>query len=470
MESKQVMDVKRARFEFNATVFQENLERVSRALLGPNLKLAPVLKANAYGHGLSLVYHELESAPKTTRDKIAFVAVATLSEARQLLPRDRDDRAHFDILITGGCGDASEVQAGLKPHTDRLHFGLSGRAAIEALNERARELETRLKGHICVNVGLGTLGFSLEEVGRFDPCHFPNLDIVGLFAAGSFPTTACEEVEEMGRQREVFQKAREALTGKLASVGRRLQYYHFESSWAGTPQEDFAGNVWRVGRLLYGLEEPIPRDGPCRRGPESQPCLRLVTYVRAVHALEANEYVGYEGAFRAPQRMLVGVCEGGYADGLPPADFSLEVAGASSDAHDPAVLRPAAAIFHPDDPGHAVWCPLVGRPTMDYFFIDLTPALESPSFRDLGQARYLGARAVTLGPPVWRTASNGGSSAVAFDNLPGFRFVSQLTEWARFARVSVYEIAARLSSPRLDRVVSRRHGGHWVNDLGRTRS
>lgn len=261
--------------------------------------LLPIVKANAYGHGLGPVTLELADHPMVWGMGVAFV-----SEAVRL----RELGYRGPILVLGGthpqeAEDALECGATL---------ALSTVAMAEALSRAAARRDMSPAVHLKVDVGMHRLGvpYARAEEAAAEVVRLPNLKLEGLlthFAAAHDGAAASQDrtVEELAR----FMELAERLNSRHGPL-----LTHAANSSALMTRAGARFDLARPGHALYGWK-------PAAWLPDT-PSLKPVAAVRArvVLVKEAGEgaRVGYsQTPVAAGSR--VGILPIGYGDGLPQA-------------------------------------------------------------------------------------------------------------------------------------------------------
>ena len=269
--------------------------QISIGALAHNLRVAKrhagaarvfaVVKANAYGHGLSRARRAFEAADG--------FAVLTLEEAASL----RQMGVEQPILLLEGLFGADEIAAcvelGLWPvlhHTDQLDW-----------LERAppvRPLGVFLK----FDSGMHRLGFPLaqhaEIVARLR--RIPGIALLALMTHFA----QADEAAGVDWQLRPFlaQLAVHGLPWSTANSAALLRYPATLGDWV------------RPGIMLYG-SSPFPDLTAQSSG--LRPAMRLESQLIGVQRLQPGEGVGYGQLFRAEREMRVGIVACGYADGYP---------------------------------------------------------------------------------------------------------------------------------------------------------
>lgn len=303
-------------------VFADNLvgnyQTLSR--INPKIRIAPVLKSNAYGHGLTLVAKVLDPL------RPPFLCVDSLYEAYELLKAG----IKSPILIMGYV-----LPENLK--TKRLPFWHAVYAfeQIEALNHYQKGAQV----HLFVDTGMNREGVKVEELEPFlkKLKTFPDVQVDGLMshlAMAELPEDplTLQQVENFSKAKELCRK-----------YGLRPRWYHFTASSGFIKRGEEAGNlcnVSRAGLALYGL---------CDSLQTLKPALRLISKIIQSKEVKKGERIGYDGTYYCQKPIKLGVLPLGYFEGV---DRRLSNKGV--------VLVDGAK------------CPIVGRVSMNLTTIDLS--------------------------------------------------------------------------------------------------
>lgn len=313
----------RAWVEVDAEAIAHNLA-VARRASGGALQL-PIVKANAYGHGLEQVARRLDA------EGVAFFGVANAGEARRLqqagvaappfivgptLPGEREE-----IVSCGwGCTVSTWEEA--------LHF-----------QEIAALLDKEFAVHVAVDTGMGREGFMPRQLGQLIP-QLKELSHLRIEGAMSHFCAADEDAAITRQQICLFNEGVRELEQHFA-----LKYKHIAASAGLMCYEVAAANMVRPGIILYGV---APMESPL--GAELRPTLCLYARVLLVRELPAGHGVSYGSTYTtaAPSRVAtVGI---GYEDGWP-----RHLSGSGAQVY---------------IGGQA--CPMLGRVTMDMIMADVS--------------------------------------------------------------------------------------------------
>jgi alanine racemase len=273
--------------------------RAIRDLVGAQVEVMPVVKADAYRHGAVEVSRTLTSVGAR------WLAVSNVEEGVIL----RENGITARILVMADFLPAE--RAGL------LDYSLT--PVIHALPDIAEwNLLAAKKGipapyHLKIDSGMGRLGTRapaseiLEAIRAATHSKLEGL-MTHLASSANYATSQTEE------QMRTF----EAQCAHLAQAGVHPPFLHLASS---TPVAYGRRDAWkrmvRPGHAIYGYISPVSKGTAPAPLIEVQPALTWKAAVLAVKNLPAGALVGYGGMFRAPQPMRIAVLAAGYADGIP---------------------------------------------------------------------------------------------------------------------------------------------------------
>jgi len=296
----------RTRVTIDLKRFEKNVLEILSRLPG-GAGLLPVIKANAYGHGLLPIVSSLLHL------NIGQVAVMGLDEACLV----RKAGYEGTVVLLGGFS-GSELPLCLKYKlTPVLHHGDQIRY-LESLSSRSS-----LDVHVKIDSGMGRLGFLPEELpGILDRIDsLKHVKIKGLMT--HFPLS--EDREDTDRCVQVFREA-------LLSVGshralRFLEVVHMANSAAVMNgltawKEPFPAKgrlkdlrFWaRPGLLLYGYS---PSGRILGGWKEVRPILKVESRLLSVRSLPKGQTISYGRTMTLERNSRVGIVAMGYADGLP---------------------------------------------------------------------------------------------------------------------------------------------------------
>jgi alanine racemase len=261
----------------------------------PDMGIIPVLKANAYGHGLQEVARILN---QTT---CAFVAVDGYFEAARI----RDISRH-PILVLGYIKPENTHMLDLK----KCSFVVQDIAGLEALAGRGKPVRV----HMELNTGMNRLGLSGSDLDEYLDAlkRFPTLTLEGVM---THLADADNEADNSFTAKQI--KAFDALVARIQARGFQPRYIHAAQTAGSTKAASSYANAIRLGIGMYGINPLGPKDRHYHDFDELMPAMELTSTIIKVIDLQPGDKVSYNGIFTAPRRMKIGVLPIGYYEGVP---------------------------------------------------------------------------------------------------------------------------------------------------------
>ncbi|MCL5257323.1 MAG: alanine racemase [Chloroflexi bacterium] len=267
-----------------------------RAILdhvGHGVRVAPAVKANAYGHGAVPV------AAQALAAGASLLCVACVDEGRQL----RSAGIAAPILVMGYLQPSeidSAVQSGLT-----LTINDAEQVEAAATASESRGAKTRI--HLKVDSGMNRYGSDVETLLRLAKLagSKASLEMEGLYT--HFACADEADKSSAYRQFETYQEART----KLRSAGFEFALYHVANSAAILDMPDTHLDMVRPGIATYGLYP----SAEVSRLPGLAPALALKSQVARVHELRPGDGVSYGYTYIARKPTRVALVPIGYADG-----------------------------------------------------------------------------------------------------------------------------------------------------------
>lgn len=282
---------------FRDTILEVDLKtlgnnmRMIDEMVGPEVMVMAVIKANGYGLGA------VEIADTLMENGAKYLAVATLIEALELRKKSQD----YPLFILGHTPD-KYLEEVVKGNITQTIFSLN---QAKLMNKIAKDHGVKAKVHIKLDTGFHRLGFPLTKESKTDIIEIYNLE--NLEVEGIFSHFALTSEADNWDQFNSFQDFVE----KLEDEECWFKYIHFADSIASVDESEFRLNMVRVGALMYGI-----------RGFHVgflgvDPAMRLKSKISQIHHIEPGEGVGYDYTFRAERPSVIATVPIGYADGLP---------------------------------------------------------------------------------------------------------------------------------------------------------
>ena len=308
------------RVYINPTALLHNVKRVRAC--APGKKIIAMVKANAYGCGLSTVLPTLEG-------HVDAFGVACLEEAMTLRALgSRSECVLFQGVFSAeelNLASQQDLQCVIHQH-EQLKWLLSAR------------LPKKIKIWVKVNTGMHRLGFSPDEVASvisaLQECPWVQ-DEIGLMthlACADEPTNPFNI-----QQLECFNTLHLPHIPVLRSIANSAAILALPQAHA---------DVVRPGIMLYGVS-PFADSVGAELG--LMPVMHLMSTISTIHQYPAHSPIGYGGTWQSDQPSTIGVVPVGYGDGYPRHIAS----------NTPTWVNGYIA-------------PIVGRVSMDMLTIDLT--------------------------------------------------------------------------------------------------
>lgn len=281
--------LRKTRAEIYLDHIEHNLNAM-RQTMDKHVKVAAVVKANAYGHDIVKVTDLL------LQNNVDYIAVATLQEAVQL----RKKFAQAPLLVMGYTPD-DQLPFAVDLSITQTIFSLQ---QGELMAQRAKTTAKTAKVHVKLDTGFNRLGYqdhqlALEEITAL-------ADLEGLEVEGIFSHLALNSVESDEKQ---FQQLTD-LVAKLANRGVEIPNKHICDSIGAVAYPHYHMDMVRLGALLYGY---------CSRPTsfELKPAMTLRTEVSMVKTIDSGQGVSYSHLYTASAPTSIATLPIGYADGPP---------------------------------------------------------------------------------------------------------------------------------------------------------
>lgn len=312
--------------EVNLSTLRQNFIAIC-ARVAP-LKVTAVLKANAYGLGVRPIAEALKVAG------VEGFAVAEINEALQL------KSLGLPIQILGGILE-DEIELGV---AQGFILPVGDLQIAKKVEEEAVKQGVIVPVQLPVDTAMGRVGVLHSRANAFidELLKLKHLKLMGIYS--HFPI-AYESASEMSHhQCDLLEK----IVGYAESQGVVFERIHIANSDA-INNLPFACSApfthVRTGINLHGSFDPMGQ-----RALKLASILTLKTRLIAIKELPAHYTIGYGCTLKLAKNTLVGTISAGYADGLPLA------------------LSNRGYVLI-----NGVMCPILGRISMDYTTVDLSP-------------------------------------------------------------------------------------------------
>ncbi len=277
--------------EVNLSRLKNNLTAI-RAHVAP-AKVMPMVKANAYGHGVDGVAPFIEPF-------IDYFGVATVEEGIRL----RELGVAKPILVAGG------ILPEQLPLFAQFDLTLSG-SSIELLNaaeDVSRSIGKRIKAHLKIDTGMERVGVHEYEAAVFikHSLRLKHVEVEGIYTH-----LANSELADRSYSKTQLKRFQEVLRiyEKLSEPSPSLKHVNNSGGILNLPEANF--NMVRPGVLFYGV---YPGD-EVSRSVEVKLALRWKSKVAYSKRTKPGRPVSYGSLWQAEKETRIVTVPCGYADG-----------------------------------------------------------------------------------------------------------------------------------------------------------
>ena len=257
--------------------------------------LMPVLKSNAYGHGIIPVSKILR------RHNVKMIGVATLDEA----------------LTLRNCGDKGRVVAWL--------YDINGKALKDAIEKNidiciidqkhiptmcklAAQSGKKVRVHLFVDTGIDRAAVPYNEAihAAIQLSSNPHIDLVGIMS--HFIQSALKNDSTTKKQLQLFRNLIHMLS-KNHNI--HFEYTHIANSGGCLNYDISDFTLARAGLAIYGF------DPSGKHNDNLQPAMKLTSCIIQKKNISKGAVVGYDGRYIAKKDMTICIAPVGYGDIIP---------------------------------------------------------------------------------------------------------------------------------------------------------
>ena len=255
--------------------------------------LMPVLKADAYGHGL------IEMSRILRKLGIKYIGVATLGEA--ILLRKSGDKGRVLSWLYDIDGD--EFKDGLKLNLDMAIFDEKLLPKIESMIPSGK----KIKVTVFVDTGINRAGVPYQNaIQTFkDIVASEKFELVGMMTH-----LVCSGIKNSPIVNEQLRKFRE-LRKQLADINIVPPLVHAANTGACLNYDVSDFTLSRPGSGIYGMP------GNVKLHKYLKLAMTVKSYIIQLKDVEKGAGIGYDWTYKTPRKMRVAVLPIGYADIIP---------------------------------------------------------------------------------------------------------------------------------------------------------
>jgi len=285
--------------DLQAHIFSQDLLRNVRKLKGlcpEKTQFCAVVKANAYGHGISEIVNILN------QDGVDMFAVATFYEALHVAAITQQQ----SILILEPANPSQSVEEIQVCAQKGFHCVLTSSDSLKFIKEALRNTPHALNVHLNIETGMGRSGIEPESARELleQIANCPMLELAGIYT--HFATADEEDLSYAHQQHahfETFLKQH-----KLRDKGVLV---HAANSAATIKMPQAHYDMVRCGISMYGYYSRQMKKPPV----QLTPVMKLTAPITHIKTIPAGQSVSYGQSFTTQRDTIVAIVPLGYADG-----------------------------------------------------------------------------------------------------------------------------------------------------------
>lgn len=250
--------------------------------LNPQNTIAPVLKGNAYGHGLVEV-------ASIVKDQSELLIVDSYFEAKKL----RENNIKNHLLVIGY----------VRPENMNCRKLRNISYTITSL-EMLKSIESATKIHLKIDTGMHRQGILPSEISEaFE--YIKNNKSIALEGI-------CSHFADADNADTAFTEKQIALWNTIVENAQKtfptIKYTHISNTFGHTFSDKITASTSRLGIGLYGLVNI--------KGLDLKPVLEMKTIITGIKKIKKEDSVGYGVTFTANKDMIIATIPLGYYEGL----------------------------------------------------------------------------------------------------------------------------------------------------------
>jgi len=282
--------VRPTRVEVDLKILAENFNKVREHV---TCKIMPILKANAYGHGLVRVAHLYEEL------KADYLGVAVVEEGILL----REMGIKMPILVLGGVW-GNQIPLFLKHN---LAITASSIDKLKQIDETSAQMKIKAKVHLKVDTGMERLGVHYYNAEKFLEAAYncKNILVEGIYS--HFANSESNDLTHTKLQHERFNEVLEFYNKRSINPPTR----HISNSGAILQLPEANLDMVRPGIMLFGV---YPSE-KVKKTIQVKPALSWKSLVVYFKVIKAGNGVGYGLTYKPDHNIRAVTIPVGYGDG-----------------------------------------------------------------------------------------------------------------------------------------------------------
>jgi alanine racemase len=283
--------IRPTRVEVDLNAIRANYKKVKKHI--SNCKVMPILKANAYGHGLLRVAQLFEEL------NADYLGVAVVEEGILL----REKGINIPILVLGGVW-GNQVPFFLKHN---LTITASSIDKLNQIDDIAGEMKIKAKVHLKIDTGMERIGVHYYSAEKFLNAAYKCKNIEGEGIYSHFASSDAADLSYAKLQLERFNEVLSFF--EKQSIETPLRHISNSGAIMQLPEANF--DMVRPGIMLFGVY-PTKE---VKKTVEIKPALTWKSLVVYFKVIKPGHPVGYDSTFTTDHNIRAVTIPVGYGDG-----------------------------------------------------------------------------------------------------------------------------------------------------------
>ncbi|MBN2101042.1 alanine racemase [Candidatus Dojkabacteria bacterium] len=260
----------------------------------PGYSIFPVLKANAYGHGIAQITEILKE-----RQPDYFIV-----------------DGYFEALRVWEISKQPVLLIGYVHPSNLKDLDFHNLALTVYDMETIKELERlgrKVRIHLKIDTGMNRQGIENKDIPHFikEINKAQNLELEGVLSHLADADSTDNSYTQ--KQLEYYRKAHKI----VEEMSGEIRHSHLSASAGAIKTKDPTTNSVRIGMGLYGINPYEPKDPFYKKLEDLKPVLTLKSTIIHTKEIKKGDAVSYNCTFKAKRKTRIGLLPLGYYEGIP---------------------------------------------------------------------------------------------------------------------------------------------------------